>query len=160
MTYFDRDAYHGPDVLNYTPSVHRSIMWSMLGNKLGSGIHRDVYASRLSRDHVIKVEPNVGSFANVMEWEIWRMVEHHENAKWFAPVFGIDPFGTVLIQARTKRVTPSQFEKVKELPAFFWDVKPENFGWYKGRIVCHDYAITSLIATGVCSKKMKKNAWS
>lgn len=155
--YFDSDGSAGTDWADYGPTVQAGILRATLGEFLGSGCSRDVYASRCSPDVVIKVEAKCGTFHNVLEWEVWRSVKHHENAKWFAPCLGIDPMGITLVMSRTKPLTDRQWNKAKELPWFFNDLKQDNFGWLNGQIVCHDYSLNKLMDHGVCGKKLQKN---
>jgi len=119
----------------------------VLGERLGGGIGRDVYDCLLMPGYVIKIEDRRQSFQNIMELETWETVEHTEFAKWFAPVWGISPAGTALIQAKTKPL--EKFPKGFQVPSFMTDLKPENFGRYKGRIVAHDYGLTRLMTKGL-----------
>lgn len=44
------------------------------------------------------------------------------------------------------------------MPIFFTDFKYLNYGFYDGRIVCHDYG-TSLIFEHGMTKRTKKAEW-
>jgi hypothetical protein len=50
-------------------------------------------------------------------------------------------FGLIQIQARcepnTKELSPQEVEYFKDVCT---DIKPENFGYYRGKLVCLDYA--------------------
>ena len=130
----------------------------MCGKWLGGGIGRGVYALGIDESLVIKIETASTSFQNIMEWETWTSLELDETdaMDWFAPCHFISPCGTILIQARTKPMDKSQAPK--KLPAFFTDVKYQNFGWYEGRIVAHDYGYNKFVSLG--SKcKLRRAAW-
>ena len=108
------------------------------GKKLGQGFARSVYVLSANDDYVIKVETRAQSFQNVSEWETWSWVkEHPALAKWFAPCTDISPSGAFLVKRRVTPLRPR--ERPKKLPAFLCDLKIENFGLYKGRVVCCDY---------------------
>lgn len=86
-----------------------------------------------------------------MEWQIWQVVKDTDMAKWFAPCEHISGSGSVLIM---KRTTPTDRLPTK-VPAFFDDLKPNNWGKLGTHTVCHDYGHNSLIEYGlsVCLKK-------
>lgn len=134
-------------------SVQKDFNNLFLGEKLGQGIHRQVFEHALDRKLVIKVESHARCFANVREWDVWMNIQFAPDlARWFAPVVGISDNGNVLLQRRTKPIK----ELPAELPNFFTDIKPENFGRLGDRIVCHDYALQLLISRGFNGWKMKK----
>ena len=111
-------------------------LWNLvLGYEIGYGRDRTVYMCALNTSFVIKVEYGERSFQNRVEWETWEYVSGGPYEKWFAPCNRISPCGTLLFQ---KRTTPVQ-KLPKKLPAFFTDLKCENFGMFEGRLVCHDY---------------------
>lgn len=118
----------------------------LTGEYLASGIHRWVYDCPLRSDLVAKVEysdpDTTRIFANIREWDFW--IEHksfEKVARWLAPCEIMSPDGRILLQ---KRIDPLRAtDKLPDkLPAFLTDVKRNNFGWFEGRIVCCDYAIT------------------
>jgi len=125
---------------------------TLLGDKLGGGSARQVYDCALLPRYVVKVEDVAGSFQNILESEIWQEVQFTEHAKWFAPVHSISITGTVLIMAKTKPL--KDFPRGFKVPAYMTDLKPENFGRYKGRIVAHDYGLTLLMSKGL-TKRMR-----
>ncbi len=120
----------------------------MCGKWLGGGISRGVYVLGIDPSLVIKVETASTSFQNAMEWEVWNSLEREETTAmdWFAPCHYISECGTILIQARTAPMHKS--EAPKKLPAYFTDVKIQNFGWYDGRIVAHDYGYHKFVSLG------------
>lgn len=115
---------------------------TLCGEKLGDGIHREVYVCRTATDLVVKVEKYLDyrSFANVTENTLWRDWEHAPKvAKWLAPCQYLSPDGRILLQRRAKPVRDDD-QLPDKIPAFLTDVKRENFGWIDGQLVCIDYA--------------------
>lgn len=111
--------------------------------KLGSGIHRDVFACRIDPKLVVKVETDLPwrYFANVHEMKFWTDHQHYEKvAKWLAPCDYLSPDGLILLQRRCEPLRDNDVLPDK-LPAFLTDVKKDNYGWLDGRIVCFDYAL-------------------
>lgn len=127
-----------------------------IGKIIGWGCYRKVY--RLQDgvyDKVIKIEEGT-TFSNVKEWEFWDQVHHSEKfSKWLAPCKWISPNGQVLIQMKTTPVLEKYLPKM--VPSLFWDLKADNWGWYKGRVVCHDYANFDITHNNPW--KMKKANW-
>lgn len=135
------------DPRDYSPRLKDCILAAVLGEQLGRGCFRTVFA--LDEERVAKVEADGDSFSNAHEWAVWREVEGTKWEKWFAPCFSIDAFGVVLIQARTTPVSPAQWKRLKEVPNFMADLKAENFGMLNGRIVCHDYGNHAFFRRGL-----------
>lgn len=107
-----------------------------VGDEIARGTYRTVYAHALDPTLVIKIEHAARCFCNAAEWDIWGEIrDRPEIARWFAPCVAISFSGSVLIQKRTAPLTklPAQ------LPNFLCDIKPANFGRYRGRVVAHDY---------------------
>jgi len=114
----------------------------LAGELIGEGIHRKVFECLIDKSLVVKVETGHNHFANVSEWRTWDECRYWKNgAKWFAPCVSISPFGTVMLQKRVDPIRRND-ELPNKLPAFLTDVKPENFGWLNGQLVCHDYSST------------------
>jgi hypothetical protein len=110
----------------------------MAGDRLGYGMSRSVYDCRLDPTLVMKIEVTEGKFQNIVEFELWSRYMHYEKvAKWLAPVDSMSSNGTVMLMKKTMPLTVDQFPD--EIPAFFGDIKLENFGMLDGRVVCHDY---------------------
>jgi len=85
---------------------------------------------------------------------MWHEVQFTPWARWFAPCRRISPCGIVLIQERTRPLPHGELPK--ELPDFFTDLKPENFGLIDGQVVCHDYALHLASSNWLGKAKMKK----
>lgn len=115
----------------------------LCGNKLGRGIHRDVFECKLRPDLVVKVEYDIDFryFANVLEMKFWTdHAQYKAVANWLAPCEFLSPDGRLLLQ---KKVSPVRHNELPEkLPAFLTDTKTNNFGILDGRLVCVDYAMT------------------
>lgn len=129
---------------------------TLCGPKLGEGIHRQVFLCAFDPNLVVKVEMSEwNDFANVHEWRHWNDLSFAPDFnRWLAPCVRISPNGRILLQKRCERA--AQHQLPKELPAWLTDVKAENFGWFEGRLVCHDYP--TIIDRGL-SKRMKKVDW-
>lgn len=127
------------------------------GNKLGSGIHRDVFECRLNDKWVVKVETDLPwrYFANVHEMKFWNDNEHCEAiAKWLAPCEFLSPDGLLLVQHRCQPLRDSD-NLPEKVPAFLTDIKRDNWGILDGRPVCFDYALNIPSP----STRLKKADW-
>lgn len=115
----------------------------LCGERLGTGMHRTVYACKLLPDLVVKVEnADYRYFANVMEMKFWNDHEHYGKvAKWLAPCTHLSPDGRVLLQKRADPL-PKDYVMPDSMPVFLTDFKRENYGLLDGRLVCLDYAMT------------------
>lgn len=124
-----------------SPLLVDEIFDMVLGEHIGSGSFRDVFHYSVDPSYVIKVENSKGFGENWAEWRIWNAVQHTEYAKWFAPTKSISENGKVLMQKKTKSFYSRSDKSVPDkIPAFFTDVKPDNFGWIGNQLVCHDYS--------------------
>ena len=123
--------------------IHEDAFNLLCGDLIGEGIHRKVFECRLRSDLVVKVEINTGwrYFANVLEMKFWNDHQHFKKvANWLAPCEYLSPDGRILLQKRCEGVGRAFFPE--EVPSFLTDIKCNNFGYYEGRIVCVDYAMT------------------
>lgn len=110
----------------------------MVGELIARGTYREVYAFGMHpQEWVVKIEnSNARAFCNAAEWEFWCHTETYpEVRRWLAPCSKISMDGNVLVQARTQPLK----KLPDELPDFLTDIKRENFGIYRGRVVAHDY---------------------
>ena len=131
-----------------------SDMFDLLcGEFIGFGISRAVYECKIFDDAVVKIEYG-DYFQNIYEFQAWQRVELTDFSKWFAPCIRISPSGKILIQ---KRTTDLHLYPAK-IPAFFTDVRCDNWGKYKNRPVCHDYGLNLLMEVGM-TKRMRKANW-
>ena len=138
------------------PSMHREAFNLLCNQKIGGGMSRVVFNSELLPDCVVKVESGGGCFQNVIEWETWQRVRDTEHSIWFAPCRWISPNGSILIMEKTEPIAKSAYPE--KMPIFFTDFKYLNYGFYDGRVVCHDYG-TSLIFEHGMTKRLKKADW-
>lgn len=129
----------------------------IVGKKLGEGSCRTVYECALDKTHVIKFEEGAQRFQNVMEWQVWDRVQWVKGiGPWFCPLVAISPCGTILIQKKAEDLRPNELPK--RVPAFFTDLKLENWGRYQGRPVIRDYGVHLLMERGMTSA-MKTAKW-
>ncbi len=116
---------------------------------------RRVYVCRLDQRFVVKIESNGGSFQNQLEWETWEALKDTPQARWLAPCIDISGSGSVLLQCRTQAAGPADYPK--KMPVFIGDYKRSNYGMYKGKFVCHDYASLVNLSNGLTA--MRKAEW-
>lgn len=135
-------------------AVHRELFHLICADRIGIGLSREVFDSKILPNSVIKVEENAGRFQNVIEWETWQRVKTTHFGKWFCPCEHISACGSVLIMRKT--TTPVIFPK--RLPVFLGDHKRKNYGMVDGRFVCHDYGTNLLFENGM-TKKMRGVEW-
>lgn len=143
-------------------NVMQDLAMSLCGRLINEGSFRSVYEYNLDSDYVIKVEWG-NSRCNIVEYMMWNEIQHLQKdlawvKEWFAPVEWISPNGRLLVMKRTKPIQHSDLNKLPEkVPAFLWDIKPDNFGWLGKKLVCHDYGqFYNFIHY---SKKLKKANW-
>jgi hypothetical protein len=142
------------DMLGFSARTHYDAMNMLLGTPLGYGSARQVYVNDLNPTQVVKVEQAASSFQNVLEWEVWKVVQDSRIAMWFAPCRFISPDGRLLIMDRTQQ--PSSFPE--RIPAIFTDLKYTNFGQLGKQFVCHDYGLLRL-ACGFSTRMRKADWW-
>lgn len=136
--------------------VYKDCFNMLCGEKLGSGIHRDVFDCKIREDLVVKVEKaDYRYFANVMEMSFWSNYQYcKEISKWLAPCEYMSPDGRILLQ---RKATPIEECRLPDrLPAFLTDTKPANFGAINGSVVCVDYAMHIVNV----STRMRKARWN
>src|SRR5690606_7049898 len=115
--------------------IHLDAFNMLCGDKIGGGIHRDVFECKLRPEFVVKVEFNTDyrEFANVKEMAFWcDNREYKAVAQWLAPCEFLSPDGRVLLQRRCDPV-PQDYEWPAKLPGFITDTKRGNFGILNGR---------------------------
>lgn len=135
----------------------RDLSGMILGESEGAGTYRHVFSHARDKNLIVKVENGVCSFSNVREWDVWNAVKDTALAKWFVPCVTISGAGTVLIMKRAKPIPRAKLPA--KVPAFFTDLKPENWGLYQGRPVCVDYGNQLLLEEGM-TKRMRKVDWT
>lgn len=141
-----------------TPEFFQELLGTLLEDRIGRGVSREVFSLVGSETLVAKVErPGLGHWANIMEFRAWNDLKGTWLEPWLAPCRALSLGGALLIQARTSPLPYSMYPE--KVPDAFTDLKPENFGLFEGRVVCHDYAITNLFERGAKGKAMQKSGW-
>lgn len=122
----------------------------LIGDPMGYGTFRHIFNHATDEGLVVKVENGAQSFHNVAEWHAWQSVKDTKFAKWFAPCMSISASGTILIMQRAQPATSKQLPR--KVPAFFTDLKAENWGIIDGRPVCVDYGLHLLHEHGMTTR--------
>lgn len=146
------DFYKKADLIRERPEVAMDALHLLLGKHLGTGAFRDVYEYAMDPKWVMKVQKNRDCHNNLIEHEIWRDVSYTDYNKWFAPCNWISDNGLILMQRKIIPLTYKDKNKIpKEIPYFFTDIKPDNFGWLGKQLVCHDYdySMSMFISNGL-----------
>lgn len=142
--------------------MSRNFRWDeakniLCGDKLGEGMTRKVYRCRLNDEYVVKVEPRGTNFQNIEEWRAWWWACGTPRRHWLAPCEYISPCGLILIQ---HRVTPLRAsDRPRKVPNWLSDLKKDNFGMLKGKVVACDYG-TVLSCWRDAPSKMVTPPWS
>lgn len=137
--------------------VKADLVRMMLGDRVGLGASREVYQFMANGRWIIKLEVR-DTFQNVHEHEVWKLVRDTKWRRWFAPVVMVSECGQCLVMEQTVPL-PLKAKRPAMMPSFFDDLKPENFGTFEGRIVCHDYGLTKLLSQGLDHARMVKARW-
>lgn len=145
--------------------VNTDLILSLCGKKIGSGTYRTVYNYNFHEKYVIKLEPN-NTDCNVSEYILWDEIQGLKGdlawvKDWFAPVLWMSPNGKILVMEKTSENPKNKkLERPREVPAFFTDLKYDNWGWIGNRFVCHDYGfLFKFIKYEKKMQKIKKDAW-
>lgn len=118
----------------------RKFPGEILGEHIGDGVFRNVYALKQDPRYVVKIdrEPQSRSFCNALEFRNY--IDHKEWTQlgpWLCPCVAITIDGYVMIQERAERDARKLPAKI---PSLFVDKKRDNWGWARdGRPVCFDY---------------------
>lgn len=84
-----------------------------------------------------------GWVANIHEIDTWKAVTckgSNEKIKYLlCPVISSYLWGFIIVMPKVIIVEDDGFIPHKELLKICGDHKPDNYGWYKGRLVCIDY---------------------
>ncbi|MBX3603200.1 MAG: hypothetical protein KF863_21475 [Rubrivivax sp.] len=134
----------------------------LCGDRIGHGMSRVVFACRLLPSCVVKVEPSLESWQNVMEWQTWQAVKGTKASRWFAECRWISCDGRILVQERTR--PPARSEFVDRVPIWFTDLKRSNWGMASSSgkrewLVCHDYGTALVLQEGTSTTRTKKADW-
>jgi hypothetical protein len=129
------------------------------GKWIGGGMGRRVYEYRFDASCVVKIDTS-GYFNNVVEYDFWQNMSYHhpEIAKFMAPCVSLSSCGRILVQKKTTPIDPKKKLPVKIPQVLACDLKIENWGIFKNRVVCHDYANHRLFSTS-STKMVAPNWW-
>lgn len=140
-------------------TVKEDTLGLLLGDKIGSGIAREVY--EYAPDplrFVVKIETKAMSFQNVAEYDVWKRVRGTKLERWFAPVARISARGIALIMRRTTPVSSVQ-DMPRRVPAMLCDFKLQNFGMLNGQVVAHDYGMFNMVELDCLPGKLVGVQW-
>lgn len=137
--------------------MNRELLEFLCGDRLGSGMSREVYRFAVAPQYVLKIETIEHRFQNVEEFRTWQAVEHTAHAKWFAPCHAISGCGRFLLQHYAEPLAACALPA--EVPAFFTDLKPSNWGRIGKQPVALDYGRTLLMGRGLTSR-MQRADWT
>lgn len=141
--------------LNTCTNTWSEDLWSLfIGDKIGSGMYRDVYECRPNSSLVVKVEKE-HTFCNVREWTTWSDLESSKWADWLAPCICISNNGKFLLQSRADGILNKTLPD--KIPDFLDDTHSANWGVFEKRLVCFDYALTRFVPD--FKPKMIKHKW-
>lgn len=139
-------------VREWPQPIWRDVTSLFLGERLGGGMSREVFECAINPKWVVKVETG-DHRQNIVETLIWCTVRDLECWRpWFAPVLHSSPDGRAIIQERTWPGLDRAFPE--SVPDFLADVRPCNWGWLKGRWVCHDYGLSHLLSKGLSRARL------
>lgn len=146
----------------YDNNTAENIMDALVGQWIGRGARREVYAHRENQDLVVKIQRNKCEFDNIIEWELWHAAGYCKGQsdahKWLAKCHYLSKDGKILIQERTYRIHEKDYPK--EVPIWMRDDLHSNFGrTLDGRFVAHDYAQNLAYRYGLLTKRMRKPNW-
>ena len=138
----------------------------LCGQKIASGQFREVFDCTLMPGYVVKVEKDSSTFHNIREFEVWQAVQYTEHSAAFAQVHIMSSNGRILVMEKTQR--PGLKEWPDKIPAYFTDIKRENFGMsmlkdpktgiISNKFVCHDYGCHLMLENGM-TKRLKNVVW-
>lgn len=145
--------------------VEDTLLPFLIGERIGSGAHRDVYEFLADPTKVLKVARKeagiAGIQANINEFEITELSNFggcYEYLKaWIAPATYISGDGVYMLQERTEPITHDQLPE--KVPAWATDLKLDNCGMLGKLVVLHDYGLHLAVANAVASKRTKKANW-
>ena len=141
-----------------TAEQDRRIIGLVLGQYLGGGVAREVYAYRPNPSmYVIKVATDqslaLHDYQNIAEWMLWENAPD-ALAEWLAPCITISPCGGALLQARCEPCPRHLIPK--RLPKVLGDLHQANFGLYQSRPVVMDYGRNYAHRMSANAKVMRK----
>lgn len=115
---------------------------ALLGEEIGSGSYRTVYAHKKDPRKVIK---HGSSTSNKNEHTLWKKVKDTRKASAFARVYSISKDGSYLVMERiqnvgTLRYADKEYQALeKKVSSVVDDLHSGNIGLKKGKAVVVDY---------------------
>ena len=127
-----------------TDMAGTTTLQAMLGPYIGGGSERWVFHHpEFPGKRVIKISVQ-WTTQSTNEYQTWLAVKHTKWAKWFAPCYRCSATGQILTMAYAKPLdTKPRSQIPKKIPAIFYDVKDDAFGWIGNQFVCVDYGLTA-----------------
>lgn len=123
------------------------LMSLLVGDKIGEGKYRRVYDCRLDPTLVVKVDRS-GEVpeANQTEWCLWQNTPEKIRRRWLLPCVLLSRGGTILLQRKGTQLHAADYADTKIVPPKIprilnQDAHVNNFSLYKGKALCHDYAM-------------------
>jgi hypothetical protein len=138
-------------------NIYVSEILKNIGKRIGAGSTRAAFICTINDSIIIKmVRKEKYTYANKLEYDIWKKYENTEYSKYFCPILGISYDNKYLIMKKATKIIKNnftdeeflkyenEFNAVKnELKTRFRkirDIVIHNFGIYENRVVCIDYA--------------------
>lgn len=118
-------------------------MIDKLGDYLGEGFRRIVYAHQDRSDLVIKFLKNLEDNHNRTEFENWQKLKDTERGQWLAPCYSLSDDGRFLVQQRVEVLDEAPVsvpEWIKTLRD--WSLggnQSKHWGRWEGRVQLIDY---------------------
>lgn len=141
--------------IHFKTTLSKDVRDLLLGDEIAYGAHRHVFKHATDPGLVVKLEDIAKHFYNVSEWQVWQRVKSTAHAKWFAPCVDIGPSGTILMMKKAEPATAAKLPRM--VPAFFTDLKAENWGFINGKPVCIDYGLHLLLEVGMTTRMRRAN---
>lgn len=114
-----------------------------LGELLGKGGSRLVYAVKGDPSVVLKQMKSIYPGTNMIEWLVWCWIKDEEIASQFARCINISETGRYLKMERLNILEVC--DKLPKMPEWVTDPKPENFGrTTQGETKMLDYALVQM----------------
>jgi hypothetical protein len=141
----------------FRSGTQRELLDFVCGARIGDGMTREVYRYNPSETLVIKIELETSHYQNISEWQVWDHIKDTKFAKWFAPCHSISECGRFLLMKYAEPIAAIRLPA--EVPAFFTDLKPANWGVYNKHPVALDYGKHLMLERGMTSR-MRRADWS
>ncbi len=88
------------ELLESTDVTTNDLLRLLVGDRIGRGCSRHVFALRNDESMVVKIERSSYDFQNIREYDLWEWASINAAVEWLAPVRCISPCGTGTGQSR------------------------------------------------------------